>query len=425
MNSQHCTVCSAPRSRPCKQCGSAGYCSQKCQEADLPTHQLPCESFSQFDLFSRPSDKHFLAIHFPVDEEKPKFFWLQCAWDDRDHNESNQYPDDRSIPRLDSAIEQEILRRSYTCEKPLSDTLFVAYREQFKTDGSKLNTSITAITYKQPMKPYEWKGPVVAYAKKGQGLEHRSCKDIEMSDFKDIADYFKIYRAGDDDFRMLRVFDGLQIQQPAQKPNQKPTEQPAQQQPNSPVTAVEGVRINCFGDQKILNRPAFESVVLSSNDPIFSGHFTSDIAASIGIPIFTRHLPHDPKWAKDPRPAAHDGRSPFVNQYATFLHLSLNPSKDTWPLAADDWRSRGGSAIIVRQDKKPLLPIDAEALCRYCQFEVLPLLSHSLGEYDCERPMEKSLVLSMICRPVFEIYWHKLADERKVSTVRGAPYYND
>jgi hypothetical protein len=77
------------------------------------------------------------------------------------------------------------------------------------------------------------------------------------------------------------------------------------------------------------------------------------------------------------------------------------------------WQNDVGSVIVVRKDKKPLLPLQMEAIATYCRKEVKPLMSHSIGEYAPETPMEKNHVLIIICRPMFVIYWHKLIMERE------------
>lgn len=71
-----------------------------------------------------------------------------------------------------------------------------------------------------------------------------------------------------------------------------------------------------------------------------------------------------------------------------------------------------GSTIVVRQDKKPVSTFDAEALCRYCRYDIRDLLAHSKGEYDPDEPLTKEAVLAMICRPTFSICWYRLLDEK-------------
>ena len=80
----------------------------------------------------------------------------------------------------------------------------------------------------------------------------------------------------------------------------------------------------------------------------------------------------------------------------------------------------------MRQDKKPLSPLHVEELCKYCRYEIRPLLAHSMGEYAPEEPMSKEAVLAMICRPTFVIYWYKLLDEKhEAGDYTSAPYPYD
>ncbi|OMP83424.1 hypothetical protein BK809_0004805 [Diplodia seriata] len=182
---------------------------------------------------------------------------------------------------------------------------------------------------------------------------------------------------------------------------------------------LKGVRINCVGDQELLKRPHFEAVEILSTDPIFSKHDTSDIAQLIGLPVFTRRLLPNPKWASDLDNAVFDPHGD-----ATFLHLRCDPKTSfdlctgtlgwgPWGWASQHWQSSVGSVVVVRQDMKPLSPLHVEALCRYCHHEIRPLLAHSIGEYEPEEPMGKETLLSMVCRPTFEIYWYKLLDEKR------------
>jgi len=85
-----------------------------------------------------------------------------------------------------------------------------------------------------------------------------------------------------------------------------------------------------------------------------------------------------------------------------------------------------GSVIVVREDKKPLFPLHVEALCKYCRYEIRPLLAHSIGEYAPEEPIEKDAGLAMICRPTFVICWYKLLDEKhKKGEDTSVPYPYD
>ncbi|KAA8623294.1 zinc finger mynd-type protein [Pyrenophora tritici-repentis] len=113
-------------------------------------------------------------------------------------------------------------------------------------------------------------------------------------------------------------------------------------------------------------------------------------------------------------------KSPSQNQDATFLHLCCDPGakldigKESlgWGWSPQSWQNNVGSVIVVRKDRKPLLPLHMEALAKYCREEVISLFAHSNGSYHPEQPMKKGHVLSIICRPMFVIYWNKFLEQK-------------
>jgi hypothetical protein len=193
----------------------------------------------------------------------------------------------------------------------------------------------------------------------GLGIDQTASKDLDMNDFRHITDYFLSY-------------------------DYKPT--PATQQPTD--INVKGVRINCIGDMRAVSEPHFETVEVSSTDPIFTEHDTSDIAQRIGLPIFTRRCPPNPRRENDKDSKVFEHESLFNNQDAKFLHLccdlkaefDLRTGTLGWGWASKQWQNSVGSIIVVRQDRKPLSPLHVEALCVYCRDEIRPLLAHSVGE---------------------------------------------
>ena len=239
----------------------------------------------------------------------------------------------------------------------------------------------------------------MAFGKTEPGLDALANRDLDMADFKHIADYFLSYG-----------------------------HRPLLESPPEVTERIKGVRINCLGDVKMMKKPHFEEVEVPGSDSIFSMHSTSDIADRIGIPILTRRCPPDPKWANR-EDVMFGGSSPFKNQDATFLHQCCDPKAEFdmvtgslgWGWCPMQWQNEVGSVIVVRNDKKPLLPMHMEALVRYCRYEIQPLLAHSIGEYHPEVPMKKKDVLRMICRPTFVIYWAKFCMENKDYTT-PSPY---
>ncbi|OBT39662.1 hypothetical protein VE00_10672 [Pseudogymnoascus sp. WSF 3629] len=383
MSSNTCTVCNKSNAARCDRCKSAYYCSKACQREDWPTHGLLCKAFSQFDASSRPTNEHIRAIHFPIDCKKPKVFWLHCKWCNYD-DVRYQQPEVESFLGPDAFPKHAPIQYNPVLKRDMSDTVYICHRDTFLVDGSKANNSIAGITATKPGQYHDWRGPIIAY------------------DFRDITDYFLSY-------------------------SYTPT--PATQQ--SIDTMVKGVKINCIGDRKLFNKPHFEAVDVSSTDPIFSDYDTSDIAKRIGLPIFTWRCPPNPRWANDQDNQIYEHQNPFNNQEATFLHLCCDPKANFdlrtgtlgWGWASEQWQNNVGSIVVVRQDKKPLSTLHAEALIRYCRYDIRPLLAHSMGEYAPEEPMTKDAVLAMICRRTFVISWYKLLDEKEAKDTDAAfPY---
>lgn len=304
--------------------------------------------------------------------------WLPCAWT---FEGGYQAPDYDQLLGEDVCLGGLSLTHNPILERNLSDMLLLRFRDNFLEDGSRPNKSIAAITATDPGQYHDWRGPVLAYGLKALAIHSYKFKNLDMNDFRHIVDHFLSYCYKGD-------------------------------------TNIKGVRINCEGDEKMLNRPKYEAVEVPLRDIIFVKHDSSDIAKRIGLPIFTRQCHPDPQWATNG--GSNDCQYPFTNPEATFLHLCCDPESTYnastgalgWAWAPRKWQNSVGSVVVVRQDKKPLLPIHVEALCKYCHFDIGPLLGHSEGEYYPDEPMARGAVLSMICRPTFSISWYKLLEDK-------------
>ncbi|KAI1802215.1 hypothetical protein F4811DRAFT_573204 [Daldinia bambusicola] len=404
-----CIVCNSSNALFCNRCKSTRYCSKGCQRADWTTHKLLCSAYVNFDVTKRPSKEHFRAISFPIGKEKPELFWIHCPWhgDDDDYDLSYQFPDidkhgllgENAYPRDMTIQTNKILGRD------IPNTIRLSHRDTFLIDGSLLNKSIATITATKPWRCHNWRGPILAYGTEGLGIDQVACRDLDLNDFRHVADYLVTYNAAPTPIVGKPMNSG----------------------------GIKGVMINCLGDQKMHNKPQFEAVEVPPSDFIFSEyeHDVSDIAERIELPIFTRTCRPDPIWADDEKNEMFKKESPFQNQAATFLHLSLDPeakfNQSTgvigYGYAPMQWQSAVGSTLVVRQDKKPLHPLHVEALCRYCLDLAGPLLAHSLGTYAPEQAMKKEAALSMIFRPTFVISWYSLLEKkREKGEDADAPY---
>ena len=382
---QSCIICDKDNAKYCARCRSTSYCSQACQKSDWKTHKLLCAEFSTFATSERPNKEHYRAVLFDPDKDKPEFVWLSCPWTFYGY----QNPETEEFIGGDSSVRDAPIRFNSRLQRPLQNTINISYSDVFLLDGSRPNKSIASITATQPGQYHDWRGPIVAYAKAGRGIDPPACKDFDMVDFRHIADYILSY---------------------CYVPPK--------------VERVKGVRINCRGDVDMLGRPHFEEIELSIRDSKFGADDTSDIAAHIGLPILTRRIPPDPRWANSDM----EGGSPFVNQDATFLHQCLDPKAvfDSstgslgWAWCSQSWQNNVGSVVVVRKDKKPLLPLHMEALARYCRKDARSILGHSIGECHPEEPISKEKALQLICRPMFVLSWYDFLEEKNEDVV--SPY---
>jgi hypothetical protein len=396
---QFCTVCEKKNAKHCARCSCTSYCSKKCQQDDWKTHKLLCATFAAFAATNRPTSDHYRAVLFNPDKTKPEFVWLRCKWirDTDDEGDGYQMLETAAIIGNDSMGKHLPIQYNTRLKRPLPNTINIVHRDTFLIDGSRPNKSVASVTATQPGGYHDWRGPIIAEARSGQSLDPPGCKDFDLIDFRHVADYFLSY-----------AHEPLNAQ--------------------AIVERVKGVRINCLGDVKMLKRPHFEEIELPTTDVIFTKHDTSDIANRIGLPILTRQCAPDPKWANI-EDAIFKSSSPFNNQSATFLHqcCDSNARSDRsngslgWGWCPLKWQNGVGSVIVVRKDRRPLLPTHMEALAGYCQNEVRPLMGHSIGEYSPEEPIRKDHVLEIICRPMFVLYWSKFIRERKDYTT-PSPY---
>ncbi len=187
-NPLSCLVCNVRFAGLCGRCRSVRYCSEECLAADRKTHKVLCRPFASFDLSTRPSEDHYLAIFFPVDGERPELVWLEAI----SFGEGS-----KPLVNIEPFIGDRILEPSYRlCYNPvlkrdLSDTVILAYRDLHHEAGSKPNKSIAAVVC--PPEGYHWHGPLLAFSWVGSDLDSPKSRDITLTDFRHAADQLSTY----------------------------------------------------------------------------------------------------------------------------------------------------------------------------------------------------------------------------------------
>ncbi|KAF2757537.1 hypothetical protein EJ05DRAFT_486582 [Pseudovirgaria hyperparasitica] len=380
----------------CHTCKAARYCSQKCLIADLSTHKLICKTYKDFDLSERPTHEHKRAILLDPYKSSPTFIWLHCEWSGATFGEF-QYAKVESYLGEDACPERQNIKYNKVLKREVEELITVCVRDTFEIDPSLLNSSVSSITAGSVGHNFLWRGPIVVYGKCGLDRDASLCRDIRMSDFKHVVDFFRSY-----------------VYKPAA----------VRKEPQQPITTVYGVRIN-DDYHKRFEKPRFESVKVSSRDPIFNLGESSDIAELIGIPTLSRLV-----IARGTVLFATE--CPTDNQYARHLHSCLHPKNQAHEGSAcsgfghahKDWHGTVGNVIVVRQDMKPLWPHHMESICHYAHQEVVPILGHNQGMYLKEKAITEDQARAMINRPAFVIYYHQkyLIAQRDAGASVGADF---
>ncbi|KAL1639163.1 hypothetical protein SLS58_008250 [Diplodia intermedia] len=351
-----CQACNNPSQETCGRCRSSRYCSKKCQKADWPTHKLLCSKFSSFDLTSRPSEAHTLAIVFPPDKNEPHLTWVHGDTFD-EACRPHLFPDgDYNHP-----IEGSHLLHSPAFDRDLPDGVFVYWREEFFFDGSLPNRSVKVATKMAGHAQFDWRGPVIVCGTVGRrGLQ---CRDTNLLDFRHAVDLLRTKNA---------VLNSPQANLGGRM-------------------QIQAVRINCQGAQATHNLPLFEPITAPYSYPSFAYDGELVIPTLVGPRLVMCRNPRDPAWT---------GATPAKNDVARMLRLGC-ADDEKWPL------EKLGSVVVMRPDRLPLDPCYVEALVRFCHEVVAPRLAS---------PLHRLVVLATITKSEFEAFYEKFRRERQHQT---------
>ncbi|KAK7534904.1 uncharacterized protein J3D65DRAFT_428085 [Phyllosticta citribraziliensis] len=447
-----CAMCGKQKARQCKRCKGIRYCSNECQKADWPTHKLLCETFSEFNDSTRPSTDHIRGFLLHDDREKPDLIWLHCPRGEHPREDGVQHENwkarigESQLGEPSSTLQ---IHHNPRLDILLSNNIWLVWRANFFAEGSKPNRCVGAITDSYEF--YDWRGPLVMYSTHGL-KDDDQCRDLDMADFRHVVDFLSIYRSKHQNglknhFRSRRINSaGTHLEDPestdAKSADNTNWEDYLKNFGDSyeaidlaesyridrpcPDT-VWGVRINCEGDVEKYGRPKFEAVRVLVTDRVFTGElrrdrWTSEIADRIGIPISTRKYKAKVDWRQ---------RFERTNQEATFLHINCNEKpgeKAGWGWCPVEWQMPCGSVLVVRQDKKPLHPLHAEALSEYCQHRAEPIFqiaNERAAEDNPDNPGEKlvkKVALARLTQSDFEKTWEKVLRRNQGGPEVKSPY---
>ncbi len=346
-----CVICGTTPGKPDTRCGSCNYCSKKCQEADWPSHKLLCKEY--FQQNHRPNTMHRRAILFQQDQRRPSLIWVEC---ENEHEEGIGLWEKPKVVLLlgedNPFIDRRLVQKNVRRDKSLSHTIEIMFRDTFLIDGSRPNRSIEAAIGASGSLTHLWRGPGLVMHKRGLGNDPRYYGDINMEDYRHVLDYFISY--ADDSVR-----------EPEKAFRSHNT--------------VMGVKVTCFGEQKLHGSDPFIPVEVPNAHPtriqFYEEGEISAISAMVNLPVRAWRIPYD--WEHLPHWPFNE--APTNNGTACKLFQEPDIEKPNWGWAPHRWQSDLGNVLLVSANGGDLSVEEAKLLCRFCEKKLQPLFEDALG----------------------------------------------
>jgi hypothetical protein len=308
-------MCEKPGTQVCQRCNCNRYCSKECQKHDWPVHKLLCKHLKDFDVSKAPPLAR-RCIFFHEAGNEPVFVWLPAQIT----------KDGAAIGDIVAAC----LGLDATQVSQLQETASVTFNEVLGRQHAILtriecmvdtgNNRYTCTG--QPNASLKIINEELAEAFEGPMLFHGHDRHLDTMDLRHIVDALRM--------EVYHVCETLGQQWVDDQPGAK----------------VEGVRLNCAADQKILKRPEFE-LVRTTTAVCSYDSLQAPISDRIGIPLAISGLREEMTL-----PWRDRTKNPGVNMGLMVLSPGLYNSR--------------GSMTIVRRDGKPLHVQHLAAVIQYC-----------------------------------------------------------
>jgi len=345
-------MCDSKPGLLCTRCQSCRYCSKECQAADWSSHRLLCKKYAERS--SPPSESHRLAIEFPQEKRNPRLIWVLCE------KKFDDGPRERAfvsafLGKDNPNSGHRLVRRNPRRDRDLINTIEVVFRDTFLIDGSKPNRSLYNAVGSTS---HDWRGPSVVLRKKGLSRDPNFYADISLADYRHVLDYFATY--GDDNVSVLE--QGINP-------------------PTRSYNAVLGVKVTCFGEQKLHSAKPFVQVLVPvthvERNNLYPEGEISPISRLVGLPIRAWKFTTKGEWQN--RADWEFNMHPDSNLTASKLFMEPEICSPGWGWAPMCWQTGIGNVLLLRADDTDLLVEDAELLCRFCEWKLQPLFEDALG----------------------------------------------
>jgi len=143
------------------------------------------------------------------------------------------------------------------------------------------------------------------------------------------------------------------------------------------LAKVNGVKIACKRQQRVLGTKKFSAIQLPPHHPVCLGKQMTHISRLIDIPLRALKVTPDSELTTN-------GEDSSACDNKELPHFTSIVTREATKGAGhlEYWRENVGNVIVVRADGKDLLPRQLEIICDFCQYEIGPLFEEAMSKDD-------------------------------------------
>lgn len=411
-----CCICGGDGRKQCGTCKSINYCSINCQKKDWPLHKLLCAKFKPFIEVGPPLNPvleanatYKLAILFAVKSIHPELIWVKCL------NET--LCDDGITPYYEYENIQSGLKDRLPFARPMPSSRYGHMLQTYMDDDAigrtppngcyrflnagyqEVDLSIASIG------PSRFCGDLVVFRCR-QKLTPVT-KSLEEGEFDDIA-HDNITLAD-----LRHVFEFMTAENSIFDTDNK-----------TPFYIrtrgewIKAVKISCSGDMKFMGKPKYREVAVRSSHAIFSPRAQVDISKiseQMGFPLLVQKMEIDRSWYH--KATSDPAFDPCENGEVIFLmrNLDVNSKLYEWGTVAQKWDNGiDHTALVVRKDKKDLIPQQIEVFIQYIKDEIIEYIWREDGDDEMRysRALRQNLIDMFMTSGKFAKFFENFQDEK-------------
>ncbi|KAJ8113639.1 hypothetical protein OPT61_g4273 [Boeremia exigua] len=269
----------------------------------------------------KPDEQHYSMIYFPIDEPKPRLIWMRI---EPGHNhpmreELTKHGIVIDCSESEGRLRVKTLDENIVLQRPLSPR-FIQFVPPSAAqccpccrDKHKVNASLLEV---DPEIAETLRGPIIAWSMHLEDLAaHKSSLvDFDPMDFRHMVDGLRLHYE-----EAVESYSTLGLENPK-------------------IKRINGVRLNCKGDQLILDRPHLEMYTVPMSTLREQSLLCTPVADRLGMSLHVAKVAPAPIWRdRELKARMHNCCSGYLNPFIAM---------------PDDI----GSLVITRKDGKDLGP---------------------------------------------------------------------